>query len=204
MKFLYESDKILVLGRIDAIAQTINNRLLPTFDAIENEAREAGKRKLRDLSINFNPDFMDEGSVFDQAHDEEIYHYHLHSEMRKEFINSSATWLFHLFEKDCSTIFETDNGNSKVAELAKLSINTAQNSDWEICNTELRLIANVIKHGKGSSYNQLKIRKPQMIKSFNGFFSNAEIAITENDLAVYILAMKNFWSDLFKKALQFE
>ena len=72
MKYLYESDKIEILNRIDAISETINNRLLPTFDSIEKEAKEAGEKKLEALSANFHPDYMDEGSVYEQAFDEEI------------------------------------------------------------------------------------------------------------------------------------
>ena len=133
-----------------------------------------------------------------------IFHYHLHSEIKKEFINSTATWLFHLFEKDCSEIFKTNDGNTKKGELENLSIDTATNSNWDLCNTELRLIANVIKHGKGQSFEKLNLRKPSVIKSFHGFLSDAEVTISVADLNFYILAMQQFWNEFFEKALQFE
>jgi len=204
MKHLYESDKISILERVDSISKTINNRLLPTFDLLEDEAKAVGKKKLEKLSANFHPDFMDEALVYEQAFDEEIYHYHLNSEMRKEFINSSITWLFHLFEKDRGNIFQTSDGNNKKFELEKLSINAEEGSLWDICNTELRLIANVIKHGKGESFDTLKLRKPKAIKSFNGFLSDGEIEITCEELNQYISNMKEFWQEFFKKALRFE
>ena len=204
MKYLYESDKIKILDRIDAISKTINNRLLPTFDSIEKEAKEVGEKKFEDLSARFHPDYMDEGSVYEEAFDEEVCHYLLHREMKKEFMNSTVTWLFHLFEKDCSEIFKTNNGDNKKEELANLSIDTGTNSNWDLCNTELRLIANVIKHGKGQSFDKLKLRKPSVIKSSHGFISDAEIVISVVDLNSYIIAMQQFWNEFFEKALQFE
>ncbi len=129
MKHLYESDKIEILNRIDAISASINNRLLPTFDYIEKEAKKAGERKLEAPSSNFHPSYMDEGLVYEQAFNEEICNYHLYSEMKKEFIDSAVTWLFHLFEKDCSVIFKTNDGNAKKTELANLSIDRSINSN---------------------------------------------------------------------------
>lgn len=204
MKHLYESDKIEILERIDSISKTINDRLIPTFDLLEDEAKALGKKRFEKLSADFHPDFMDEASVYEQAFDEDIYHYYLHSEMRREFVNSSITWLFHLFEKDCGKIFQTSDGNNNKSELEKLSINAGEGSLWDICNTELRLIANTIKHGQGQSFEKLKSRKPETIKSFNGFLSDGKIEITSEDLNCYISAMKNFWQEFFQKALRFE
>lgn len=198
MKHLYESDKIEILERIDSISKTINDRLLPTFNLLEDEAKAVGEKKLEKLSA----DFMDEASVYEQAFDEEVYHYHLHSEMRRAFINNSIIWLFHLFEKDCGNIFQTSDGNIKKSELESLSINIETDSLWDICNTELRLIANVIKHGQGQSFNKLKLRKPEIIKSFHGFLSDADVEITSKDLNQYIFTMKEFWQDFFSKDLK--
>ena len=201
MKHLYESDKNEILGRIDAVSNTINGRLLPTFNSIEEEARVAGEKELEALSANFNPEFIDEGSVYEQAYDEEIYYFYLHDEMRKEFLNSSITWLFHLFEKDCSDVFNTNDVNAKKSELSALLMSTETNSNWDLCNTELRLIANVIKHGKGRSLDDLKRRRPDLIKSFHGHLSDAEVEITVDDLNSYISSMKAFWSEFFNKTL---
>ena len=62
MKHLYESDKIEILERIDSLSKTINDRLLPTFNLLEDEAKAVGEKKLEKLRA----DFMDEATVYEQ------------------------------------------------------------------------------------------------------------------------------------------
>ncbi|MCW7755414.1 hypothetical protein OOT00_15640 [Desulfobotulus sp. H1] len=130
MKYLYDYDKIEIISRIESLLFTIESRLLPTFDAIENEAKNVEEEELARLSRNFDPDRMDEEDVYERAFHAGVEHYSVHSDMKREFLKSSAVWLFHLFEKDCTYIFDTEDGKEKKRILSQQSLDISDSSDW--------------------------------------------------------------------------
>lgn len=201
MRHLYESDKYDILSRIDAVYGTVNNRLLPTFASIEKKAEAIEKARIKKLSENFNPDYMDEADVFEEAFHAGVEHYIIETEMKREFIKSALTWLFHLFEKYCSYVFLTEDGNKKKAALTSLGINTSKNSEWYICNKEMRLLANAIKHGAGDSLDQLKLIRPDLFRNISTALSDNKIELNEVELGQYVTAMKKLWNNIFLKAL---
>jgi len=201
MKHLYESDKHDILSKIDYIYATVNNRLLPTFASIEKEAEAIEQARIEKLSENFNPDYMDEADILETAFHAGVEHYIIETEMKREFIKSALTWLFHLFEKDCSYVFLTEDGNKKKAALAGLGINTSKGSEWYTCNKEMRILANAIKHGAGTSLNQLKLIRPDLFKNVSTIISDNKIELNEVELGKYVTAMKNFWKNVFHQAM---
>ena len=119
--------------------------------------------------------------------------------MKNEFIKTALTWLFHWFEKDCTHIFNTECGNQKEAILKGYSIDTSKGSDWYKCNKEMRVLANAIKHGLGSSHTQAELLRPELFKGRTAFLSNSRIYIPEDELQSYKNAMKQFWVHFFEK-----
>ena len=202
MRHLCEHDQIVILDKIETVYSTVKTRLLPTFDSIDNEAKEIENERLKELGQRFNPDYMDESDVFDDAFHKGVDHYIVHTEMKKEFIKSAVTWIFHLFEKDCTYIFETKDGNTKKDLLTSLSIDTAKGSSWYKCNNELRLLANSIKHGEGRSLDELKLERPDYFNSTISFLSNNDIELTIDNLEEYVNEMKKFWDSLFEICLR--
>ena len=201
MRHLYEFDKHQVLSKIETVYKTITERLLPSFNSIQIEANDVEQDTLERLSENFNPDYMDDADVYDQAYHAKISHFLIQTEMKEEFIKSAVTWLFHLFEKDCTYIFDTEDGNQKQSDLSNLGIDISQLSDWYICNKEMRILSNAIKHGAGNSLTQLKTIRPDLFTTAVTPFSDDKIKITENDLVKYVGAMNNFWNAVFNKVL---
>ena len=197
----YPIDKILTIERIDTVIDTIKLRLIPTFDLIEEEAKEIEKKKLDELYKNFNPDTMDIGSCYEDAHSAAASHYAIHNEMKQEFLNHQSTLLFHIFEKDCKKMFPELLGNDLKEKLQLIGISTEDNSSWYKINKELRLICNVIKHSTGSSYNDLKKLRGDLFKNNFGFLLKSDIEISLNDIEVYGNEMKNFWIEFFDIAL---
>lgn len=201
MRKVYEIDKITILEKIDSIKKTISERLLPTFDTIEQEAKQLSEQKLLELSSRFNPEFTDESDVYDQAFHRGVDHYIVQSDMKIEFLKSAATWIFHLFEKDCTYIFGTEDGKLKLEHLSKLNIDTSEESNWYKCNTELRALSNSIKHGKGSSFEKLKTLRPDLIIETDNFLSKSDIVIEMENINEYIEFMNSFWNIFFNKVL---
>ncbi|WP_018918094.1 hypothetical protein [Vreelandella zhanjiangensis] len=201
MKHLYESDKIEIISRIESLLATIEGRLLPTFDAIENEAKNVEEEELARLSRNFDPDRMDEAEVYERAFHAGVEHYSVHSDMKREFLKSSAVWLFHLFEKDCTYIFNTEDGNEKKRVLSQLCLDISDSSDWFKCNRELRLLANAIKHGAGNSLDKLKEVRPDLFSEKFSMFSDDKVELSSGDISGYGDSMKKFWMSFFDAAL---
>jgi hypothetical protein len=197
----YPSDKINIIERIDIVIDTIKSRLVPTFDLIEEEAKVIEEQKLDELYKNFNPDTMDIGSCYEDAHSKGASHYVIHNEMKKEFLNHQSTLLFHIFEKDCKKMFPNLSGNDLKDKLQEIGISTEDNSSWYKINKELRLICNVIKHGTGPSYDDLKRLREDLFKNNFGFLLKSDIEISLNDIEVYGNEMKKFWIEFFDIAL---
>jgi len=200
----YDSHKNHIFYKIDAVQSTIFDRLLPVYNNIEAEAETVAKAKYDELGKNFNPETMYESDVIEKAWEEGGEHYILQHAMKTEFLLSTATWLFHLFEKDCRAM--CPNLYNKAEELKtkfeEMGINCDNQSDWYKTNTELRLVANAIKHGEGNSSQRLKAIKPEYFDTQSSYLTDSKIEITHQDIQSYIEHMKSFWSSFFDKVLQ--
>jgi hypothetical protein len=125
-------------------------------------------------------------------------HLKINYAMRQELLNNACVWIFHLFEKECKTIFKTDKKEEKENHLKKLAISTDKDSSWWKLNRELRLVANTIKHGEGKSCDDLKKIRPDIFNTKPLFFSSSLVKISSMDLNKYSEIMFYFWSDYFK------
>ncbi|MEA2048920.1 MAG: hypothetical protein U9O64_10815 [Campylobacterota bacterium] len=198
-----EFNKYHIFDKIASIEETIFNRLLPAYNNIEEEAKKVEDEKLKELAKTFNPDIMDAGEAYQKAWEEGAEHYTLQHAMKTEFLLSTATWLFHLFEKDCREMCPElyNKPEDLKSELEKIGIYCDNNSDWYKINTELRLVANTIKHGEGGSYNRLKTLKPDYFEVSTSYLTDNTIEISEEAIQIYIENMKSFWESFFDKVL---
>jgi len=199
-----DSHKNHIFYKINAIQSTIFERLLPVYNDIEAEAERVANAKLDELGESFNPDTMDPSDAYEKAWEEGGEHYALQHAMKAEFLLSTATWLFHLFEKDCRAM--CPNLYNKPEELQtkfeEMGINYNDQSDWYKTNTELRLVANTIKHGEGNSSRRLKEIRPEYFETHSSYLTDSKIEISYQDMQSYIEHIKSFWSSFFDKVLQ--
>lgn len=186
--------KIVKLGiehEIDGFERTTLTRLLNSFADIELEANEIRRKFLEKRAKHFNPDIDDEADIEEEAYFNEVNYLSIEQELRQEFLNSTATWLFHLFEKQKKRVLGSDKSPILEQLLAKNNYIISSCSDWAILNQELRHAANAIKHGlDGSSGKKLKQDFPHLI-------SNGKVILSEINIRHYIAALRCFW----KKAL---
>lgn len=197
MRHLYESDKYDVLTRIRALNISISQRLLPTFSSLESEAKEIEQNKFQELSAKFDPEFSDEADIYESAYHEGVEHYLIQVDIKKQFLKSCAMWVFHLFENDCSYVFDELKGNDRREKLVSLGVDVSGTSNWHKCNNELRVVANAIKHGAGDSMNKLKSQRPDLIVQSQSQLSIDYIEINLSDISVYIEAMEAFWEEFY-------
>ncbi|MCW8934502.1 MAG: hypothetical protein OQK98_07235 [Gammaproteobacteria bacterium] len=199
----YESHKYHISYKINSIKETIFSRLLPVYENIEEEAKIIAKKKLEELGKSFNPDTMDVGDAYQEAWEDGTEHYVLQHAMKVEFLLSTATWLFHLFEKDCREMCPSlyNKPEELKKKLEEMGISCDVGSNWYKTNTELRLVANTIKHGEGKSCDRLKGIKPEYFKTNTSYLTDNKIEIPEEDMTKYIDNMSSFWDSFFDKVL---
>ncbi|HFQ4951555.1 hypothetical protein HQK29_23100 [Vibrio vulnificus] len=191
-----ERVKLNIESQIDGFEFTILERLLSSFSDIENEAKAKRLNYLAEKSKSFDPDLSDEACIEEDAYFEELEHLDVHSSLKTEFLNSSATWLFHLFERQKKDIFGTDLTAPIKTQLLSDGYDIQNCSDWHLLNKELRTLANAVKHGSQSDAAK------RLSNDFSTLLSNDEIVVNEVDIRKYISALKAFWSKaLYKKVV---
>ena len=184
--------RLHIENEIDGFERTTLTRLLNSFEDIELEAIEKRKKFLEKKSKSFNPDIDDEACIEEDAYFEEVNHFSIEKELRQEFLNSTATWLFHLFEKQKKRVLGSDKSNILKPQLAKDNYDLNVCPNWKILNKELRNAANVIKHGlDGQSGKDLKLNFPHLIV-------NGNVVLSETHIRRYITALRCFWGKVLE------
>lgn len=179
--------KLNIEDEIDGFQRTTLERLLNSFNDIESEAYEKKQKYLDDKSKSFNPEIDDEFCIQEDAYFEEINHVSIERELKQEFLNSTAVWLFHLFERQKKRVFDTDKSEQLKAILAPDGYLLDQCDDWITLNKELRLAANAIKHGNESNAaKDLILKYPKLI-------TNNHVVLSKSDINRYINALRVFW-----------
>ena len=180
--------KINIEQEIDGFERTTLTRLLSSFESIELEAIEKRKLFLEKKSKSLDPDIDDVGMIEEDAYFEEVNHFLIEQELKQEFLNSTAVWLFHLFERQKIRAFGSADTDILKPLLAQDNYDLDSCSDWKVLNKELRYVANVIKHGfEGDSGLNLNKYSPNLIV-------NESVVLTKTDIQRYIKALRNFWT----------
>lgn len=115
---------------------------------------------------------IDMGSVAEDAQDYGVNWYQMMISLRQTMLNLLAAGLFHLVEQQLASISRDASfwamplKDTKLAVVAEwyskyLRLNLMTLSSWPIID-ELRLVANSVKHGEGSSMQQLRDLRPEL------------------------------------------
>lgn len=111
--------KLDIEHEIDGFERTTLTRLLNSFEDIELEASEIRRKFLEKKAKHFNPDIDDEADIEEEAYFKKINHLSIEKELKQEFLNSTAVWLFHLFEKQRERVLGSHRTNIVKPQLAK-------------------------------------------------------------------------------------
>lgn len=199
MKNLTELSEIYQLEAIeelDSFCLVFSNRLLPAFSSIEKEAKLKEEDYLKDKSENLSPEIDDEANILEDAYFERINHEIQHFSLKQDFLNISAVWLYHIFERRFE-LFGSQSKSKNFINKTKENLNhnafydksKSEFIENEVLNRidELRILANAIKHGKTShAFKQLEKNLPR-------FIEKNEIVVNEQDIKDYVIVLKDFW-----------
>ncbi len=212
------------ISEINTFVRVLEERLLPGFSRIESEAEAVQNEEwTRLLSTTYSED-EDCSDIAEQSIHAGITYYEQMTETRQGVINLFASGLYHLFEqqvmffhrKQVLSLFEENNKKLfKIEEfldrLQCVGVEVAAFHCWSKIE-EFKLVANVIKHGAGTSAEGLIHLRPDLfsppysqesLPCFPGSPDRVFMPLGGNDLYVslddlrdYQQAVIAFWDEL--------
>lgn len=170
----------IFLNQIEALAECLEERLLPTFDRIEDEAEEVSEKEFERLGLLGGP-YLELDEIAEKAQEAGIEYYQTMDATRQGILNMFAAACYHLFEQQLFLFYrrgllnldEERKFNAKLSKgllkietvrdrLLASGIDTRKFVNWGMLYDELRLVANVVKHADGWSSQELKSHNPDL------------------------------------------
>ncbi|WP_353267520.1 hypothetical protein [Gemmatimonas sp.] len=160
------------------------SRLLPTFDNVEVEADEIASAEFTRLGQRpvSEDSYMEMADAAELAYSEGLAHYERMAGVRQGLLNLATAGLYHLFEQQAALLVRKELITPREEHDAEFMTKLlkpgrmitefegrllASGVDLKALSSytrldELRLVANVVKHGSGSSAEQLMARVPML------------------------------------------
>lgn len=109
--------------------------------------------------------------------------------LQQDFLNSSVTWLFHLFEKQKKYIYKTDKTEDIKNQLKTKSspYDVDSCTYYKVINQEMRALANAVKHGEQSDAMK-KLRR-----NYSNYVQGEKIIVSKRDIEKFIFSLRQFW-----------
>ena len=222
-----------ICENINKLINVLESKLIPVFNNLDKETENI-ENKIYEEQTEYIYTFSDDyENIMEQEREAQIIsqetaweYYSMNKEIQQDFLNMTAVWLFHLFEKEKKEIFTfkfQENGKEKKKEFEKeelkwiletIQVNIKEDSNWKKINKELRALNNAIKHGEGSSFQKLKELRPDLLIDVNQKNSSEysdifypeklKITVTFEDTKKYAKAMKEFWQEYFYKTESYD
>jgi hypothetical protein len=202
------------------VVETLERRLLPTFDTIEEEARSLSEEAWESAMSEPSLGDVDPSEIAEAAQSFGIDHYMLLDSLRQGMINLYAAALYHVFEQQVFYFHRkevldpreaSDSRLFTIVEFRKrlqgyqIDINTART--WARVD-ELRIVANAVKHAEGPAARELRTINPALFKhpalEDAGFtdvritrvyqpLTGQDIYVTVGDIKKYRDGVVGFW-----------
>ncbi len=217
--------RTIFVPQIEAFAESLSRRVLPSFDNIEAEGRRIEQEAYRQLSRwsphddEPEPDFA---AAAEQAREQAITYWVMMYEVVQGVINLFAVGLWHLFEQQAARfarnglpyVFDPPNHPFRDVQGALLHMGldiTLLTSYPKV--DELRLLANCAKHGDGSACAQLRTRRPDLFTPWRhgdqfgppgalpviAPLGGEDLYLTPEGFQEYAAAVIAFWEELAAK-----
>jgi len=221
---MWEQARQLLIERHQFYVDQSRTRLLAQFSDMERDAEKAAADWMERASQRFDADRHDESSIYEAAHDEKIAYHQLLEDMRDNIRLSVVAGMYHEWDKQLrdwmvheilhwhigdevrSKIWSQDFGGL-IDLFACLGWNIRQTPYYSTLDA-CRLVVSVYKHGEGLSFQDLKRRYPEYVKTpFQGFDNDVQgidftdhtdLKVTEKQIQGFSNAIVAFWNDVPK------
>lgn len=178
--YLPHMDKEYLKYEIGQFVDLFLLKLEPVFNNIDAEADEHGNNYFDSSELHYYSEDIDPADLAERAMDKAIEHYEFLSLGKYVLIASWHVALFEAFEQQVryfihkelshyyrlsiNHIFSRFDDLKKILAFFRVDLSTLSGLK-EI--DHLRLLSNVIKHGEGESANELRRKRPDLIKSYD-------------------------------------
>lgn len=178
--------------RIEYYVNTLETRMLPVYQNIEQEAEKISDDKWEEYMSMPSDGSLDPSDFVDSALDEGIEYFFIMAGQKQSLLNLSSTVLYHLVEQHLLLFHrnqllmpfeEKDEKLISLNEFYKRSkicnVDIKNLPSWKFFD-ELRKINNVVKHAEGKSANELRQLRPDLFQSptLKGMLTNSSTAYT--------------------------
>ena len=205
----------LSIKELSLYAQVFQKRIVPAFGTLEEEAKGIQQEAYAQSSACAGPD-ADPGYAAEDAYQEGVNFFLATDAIKQGVFSLIVAGLYHLFEQHSgSLLFQLQGppkGSNARDQLSKfldhLAIDIEQLNGWSDVE-ELRLVANSVKHGDGSSSIQLRQLNPKLFQlyqndpspysRFHRFIrplAGEGLYLTPDDFNRYAHALTEFWQSL--------
>lgn len=200
-----------------------SGRVLLSFSNIETEAETAAEQEWQRLMNQPADEYADMGTLAEQAEQIGISIFSTLEAMRQSMVNLAATALYHIFEQQIlffhrrQVLHQSEQNNLKLINmkefkqrLSDAGVDYETFPSWKKV-TELRSVANAIKHAEGQSASELRTLRPDLFEhpavrktpilerlgTPDVFMPLAgrDIYLTTDDLDAYQLCLCKFWEE---------
>ena len=213
--YLPDMNKKYLKNQISQFVDLFILKLNPVFENIDKEAEEHGNEFFNNACGHGDPESIDPGDFAEEAMDRAFKHWEFlnhgkyvllaswHVALYEAFEQQLRSYLYkelsHDFNLSINHVFSKFNDMKKVLFLYQInlaSLNGLKQID------ELRLLCNVIKHGEGASANDLRKKRPELIKMvndielldlYNSSLLEGVLEISDKTLAEFGNAINDFW-----------
>lgn len=216
--------------QITIFCDSILDRVLSSFDDIDIEAEKVAEQEYeRRGKLPANDEYVDMAVIAEAAHNVGLEYFELMTDTRQALLNISTVGLHHLFEQQLLLFYRRqvlhprEENNIKLLDLGKMQTRLAEGGiemdsllSWAKIK-ELRLVANTIKHGDGSSATALhKLRQDLFIHPSLGdanFYKSSaprvylpsggeDLFVQTDDFRDYKQAILSFWNEFSELILK--
>jgi hypothetical protein len=213
---------------IDYFSRSLNQKILPAFNDIDEEAKRVEVEAYERLSQVGNPEWFDPADIAEDVYHAGVDFAIMASGIVQGITNMFAAGLYHLFEQQFLKFHrkelllpkeenEPSLLNLKEAQerlLRDYQIDIRTFESWSKLD-ELRLVSNCVKHADGPSCQQLKDKRLDLFvypssgkdESEMAFAVSAQVFqplageglyISVEEFNKYVEAVKQFWNELGK------
>lgn len=166
--FWYDYFQEAFIKQISNFYEVIENRIIPTFDHIEEEAQKVENDEWERICTSPGDPDKDLGDFVDKVRDLGIEYYRILYGIKQAFLNVTAASLYHLFEQQLSFFLRHEFLPSSARVKGEL-INDKKLKEYIFSYypemDELRLVANVVKHAEGGSAEDLRKIRPDLFSN---------------------------------------
>ena len=202
-----------IIARHDFFMAQVKSRVFDNFSNLEEEADAAANDAWQNLMSQPSDGEGDPGDFAEVATEVGIDFYQYGMEVKRQVTLACLATLYHEWEKEVRSHlereihrwgFRTTKENqlwtapvSDILDLLEKQGWNIKNKAWYELLDACRLIVNVYKHGKGTSFANLKSKHPRYFKSdsyvVDRDYTNLEL--TEKEFDELGTAVRQFWQE---------